>query len=334
MAERMRLLSGLRNKIETVLDELASVSSSENVRLQQTLREAVEKSQLSMSSAANGELLRALERERSERLRAVEIAKKFKTEGTAVMMELKQSLKEMQHRYQALLREKGNVPPAVQSADNRERVQVLTSLLDEQDVIVEQLQQRRHTLEGRVRQLERQVATLTNAQPAHVPSELLEEFARTETPHGGSMPASRLRSLVHALIARLKAEQVQRLQVEEQATQLTDAQNQGLRRMEERIRELEQRGPPPSGPATPADATRPNLGGTDRCLAVPKLTGTQPVAVAAPAPRFGSHTAAEPDSFPSLEERLQAVSNEFQASLRQWQTIVSTENAEFLPDSP
>jgi hypothetical protein len=314
------------------------------------------------------------------------------------------------------------VPRSVDPHAAAQQIAALASLLEEQDHIVNELQERRRVLERQVVELTRERDRYLNMEPQEVPKTLLDEFRRSESFEGPLMPDARVRQLAQALLRRLKAEQIQRLRVEEQAAKITAAQDQGLRRLEKRVRELES-GPSQSassvvggghpasrGPQSPViptmnrhvassstpatalqhpqhgNAATPGASSSSGIapphpLQLPRLTAVQlmhqtstsadstnhhahhyvangvaPSGLPTRSASSGSQSLAAPPHpppqqhpdddgsvvrgrassiahLPTLEEQLQAVTAEFQASLAQWQQIVATES-DLLPESP
>jgi hypothetical protein len=432
MNERMESLAGLRSKIE----ELADLQQRESDRFLHAMRSVVTQSRATRDtiSETETELTAALKRERDERARAVEIVTKFKSEGAAVMRTLKQKLQDLQVKHDQTAEENKRLraevqkwhhqalasgarsasgPPAsaatpyhqrpsmgTSSSSEHAQIATLTRLLEDQDTIVEELQDRRRGLERRLAEATRERDRLVNVEPVEVPRTLLDEFSRTEALNAPHMPEERLRQLVQALLRRLKGEQIQRLRVEEQSARLASSQDQTIRRLEGRIRELESSAYAPMRTANgvgisaggDAAGSTPHSHVASSALQLPKLTAVQ----LAHGPRFATNpdsstaagsggaavagvlhedvsaasstlvTAQSPSGalapaaatsrvpsamtaaattaagggrasvgshLPSLEEQLQAVSAEFQASLHQWQAVVASD-AEFLPDSP
>uniref|UniRef100_A0A7S1QYI9 Uncharacterized protein n=1 Tax=Neobodo designis TaxID=312471 RepID=A0A7S1QYI9_NEODS len=317
MTERVQSLAGLRGKIE----ELAALQQAETERFVSSMRSVFEKSRMSQSAASpapshDDEIYRALEKERAERMKAVEIATKFRREGAKVMSEMKQSLKALQDHQSSVEKENQQLRMQLRERSGGggpAKAGELMALLEEQEKVIEQLQTRRRIAERKLSEVSKERDALRKIEPG-VPESLVLEFRQTQSGIT-EMPNVRLRSLVAALLQRLHAEQAQRLHVEEQAAKIAAAQEEGLRRMEARIKDLESGTRPTEEVPSGGTETTPNL-------RVPKLT-----AVRRP------HSEVNPPQIPSLESQLQAVSTEFQDSLQQWQQVVS-QDAEFMPDSP
>ena len=345
MSERVQSLAGLRGKIE----ELAMMQQEETERFVASMRSVFEKSRQSQSMSSpsvprDHGLAAELEKERAERKKAVEIAMKFRQEGAKVMGELKHSLKHLQDEHAATSEENkylrqqlaGKLPPSVPAVPPRcasdEKMQALVQLLEQQEEIIDKLNQKRRTAQRKLGEVTRERDALRKIDPG-IPEGLLSEFRQSQR-SPSSMPIARIRQLVEALLQRLHTEQAQRLHVEEQSAKIAAAQEEGLRRMESRLRELEG-GTSSKGPVElaghnhvdPPTALTPQL-------RVPQLTAVTAGSQRREntnAPAAGQAPAG--DKMPSLESQLQAVSSEFQDSLQQWQQVIS-QDAEFMPDSP
>jgi len=208
-----------------------------------------------------------LEAER-ERKQALEMFALFKKQGGEIISELKQALQEACDRCTALEGENTTmkriiseypggkeIGEALRSVASQSRIEELEKriteyrgLLEEEDAIIQELQHRNKNLETKVETLRLQrdklldvdqtksvsfqqdynevMAALHEAPNLHVPQDPLERLALQQ-------------KLIQMLTSKLKAEQRERLRIEEQSARLAAEQEKMIRKMNEKQRSRE-----------------------------------------------------------------------------------------------
>lgn len=258
MEARMSSLNDFRRKI----DELAELQRREALRFGATIRDALDTSAHARREQQHREedwnaLLRQGAEERD---RALALAATLRREGTAAMNELKARVRALQARCddeaEARRRVAAQLAEAQERAAQASQVGPLLRLLEDNDAIIVELETRNKTLEARLADAllgGGRGPTPRSGRPgdaantggagsdvlprAHESAALVREALAADTT--GNPLADKCRRALAAVAAQLAAEKGQRLRIEEQAARMASAQDDLLRRMERRVKELE-----------------------------------------------------------------------------------------------
>lgn len=298
--------------IKLRLRQIADIHETECEKFARDMHLLAEQSQQvsCTSEATERELEIALAKEQAERARAVEIVATFKRDGSKVIAGLRATLLDVRAQLEAeIARNRVLSQKSECNAPEKEKLSKLLMLLDQQDSIIAELHRDKQQLDAKVQELTFQRDQLLDADSVDdVLPPLLSKFRRSEQGET-TMTHTDMCILTRALIKKLKAEQIARLRVEEQAAKIAAAQEHSLRQLETRIKTLPKARPSPS---VPVESSSPPL-------TLPQLTAV--------APRDTSRSHAH---VPSLEEQLSSVSAEFHASLKQWQSAL--DDTDFFPE--
>lgn len=278
MRTRIQSLSDLRRRIE----ELSDLHRREEQTFVTAMHAVLHQSQATREAQAEveGGMEEALNRERQERRRAMELVEKFKSEGTMVMEGLKDALRDMQKKYkdeqrrssdlnrelESLRRRIGNsaatgdaqpvapAPPRGSTSDSVARskdVQTLSELLDESDAVITELEHRNRSLELKIQSLTDQRDKLLDAEwyqtnSVEFSKEVQELLPLMSAVNQGNAAAAtvpgtaeHLARLSTLLLQHLRSEQRQRLRTEEQSARIAAGNDELLRKMENKAKDLE-----------------------------------------------------------------------------------------------
>ncbi|EKF32759.1 hypothetical protein MOQ_003386 [Trypanosoma cruzi marinkellei] len=273
MGVRMQSLTDLGARIE----ELSSIHRQEEVAFRQQMDDVLQQLETArvnqLGTEQDYEAL--LKKERQERQTVISLMQRFKTEGAEVINTMKESLKaartkwkaevELNAQLTAQLRQyqmnimplettktdsAGNLKPGSNENALYTKVEILTRLLEEEDTIIVELQERNKALEKKVSVLTQQRNRLLDLEAQHLETEefnteysnLLSAVRGFETAEEGTPLEGRVSVLTRftkMLLQRLQSEQRQRLRVEEQAVRMASEHDQIVRALEARIKSLE-----------------------------------------------------------------------------------------------
>lgn len=295
MGVRMQSLSDLRNRIE----ELSHLYKREEETFRKQMHFVLEQSECVRNSNETREqyLEAALAKEKSERLKILHLMSQFKKEGAAVIQVMKESLRDVNAKWKVEVDRNAKLTQTLRKfqlgGDNgtswrsgsdrsasasqqgfpqqqgaaehnderlREQIQMLTELVEEEDRIIVELQQRNKHLEHKVGVLTMQRDKLLDVDTQQVVTESFQsEYlqiqqtirscdarlqseprdAPSEARKALQLKCDALERFTKLLTQRLSVEQRQRLRVEEQSARITAAQDQLVTKLEDRVRELE-----------------------------------------------------------------------------------------------
>ncbi|RNF10976.1 hypothetical protein TraAM80_01242 [Trypanosoma rangeli] len=273
MGIRMQSLTDLGLRIE----ELSSINRQEEAAFRQQMGDILQQLEAARVNqlGTENDYKALLQKERTERQSVMSLLQRFKTEGAEVINTMKESLREARAKWKAEVElnaqltaqlrqsQKKNMPQNNLTTNDADRftagstenalytkVEILTRLLEEEDAIVVELQQRNKTLEKKVSVLTQQRNRLLDLEAQHLETEefnteykkLLNtvcgfETMDKETPLEGRVCV--LTRFTKMLLQRLQSEQRQRLRVEEQTVRMASEHDQIVRALEARIKNLE-----------------------------------------------------------------------------------------------
>ncbi|EKG03582.1 hypothetical protein TCSYLVIO_005369 [Trypanosoma cruzi] len=273
MGVRMQSLTDLGTRIE----ELSSIHRQEEVAFRQQMDDVLQQLETArvnqLGTVQDYEAL--LKKERQERQTVISLMQRFKTEGAEVINTMKESLKAARNKWKAevelnaqltaQLRQHqmnimpsevmktdvaGNLKPGSNENALYTKVEILTRLLEEEDTIIVELQERNKALEKKVSVLTQQRNRLLDLEAQHLETEefnteysnLLSAVRGFDTAEEKTTLEGRvcvLTRFTKMLLQRLQSEQRQRLRVEEQAVRMASEHDQIVRALEARIKSLE-----------------------------------------------------------------------------------------------
>ncbi|ORC87381.1 uncharacterized protein TM35_000221800 [Trypanosoma theileri] len=216
-----------------------------------------------------------LKKERAERQAVMSLMQQFKNQGAELINTMKKSLQEAREKWKAEVERnahlaaqlrhyskentsldsfKGdNTIESVSDSKNKAlytKIETLTRLLEEEDAIIVELQQRNKSLEKKVAVLTQQRNRLLDLEAQHLETEefnteynnLLNQVRRSESNENEMTLEEKVNVLTRftkMLLQRLQAEQRQRLRVEEQTVRMASEHDQLVRVLESRIKSVE-----------------------------------------------------------------------------------------------
>ena len=397
MGARMSSLGDLRSKLE----KLSELHRKEEDLFKSQVSSVLAQSEVARVSQAEAEESweAQLKLERVDRAKTLLMVSNFKKEGAAVIQSLKDSLKDVHAKWKAEVERNAKLttqlrkyevgmplrntaqhatlvdldkPPPMEASQERlqRKIETLTSLLEEEDSMIVELQKRNRELEGKVRQTGRALEdydslSMNRNSAAGQSSEFsalvkeLRVFAQRPPPSTlieARQQIESYRRFSSLLMQSLHSEQRQRLLVEEQGTKMAEQQDQLITKLEQKVKDLSSCTAPynftsekmsptvvlrPIPP--PAKATSSAMHGTKLRTAEVPREPKQPALVGLDhlIPDELNSTASQTSQkkcLPTLEEQLAAVTAEFQLSLKQWSAGsnvdagVLLEDHEFFPD--
>ncbi|KEG08761.1 hypothetical protein DQ04_06491020 [Trypanosoma grayi] len=274
MGIRMQSLTDLGARIE----ELSSLHRQEECVFRQqvgSVLQQLETARLSqLGTEQDYEAL--LKKERAESHAVMSLMQRFKTEGAEVISTMKRSLQEVKEKWKAEVERNAHLtaqlrqyskkitpPPedivvkdseaSVLRSENKAlqtKVQALVRLLEEEDAVIVELQERNKALEKKVSVLIQQRNRLLDIEAQHVETEefnteyneLLNQVRYSDVDQNKMPPAKKVDVLTRftkMLLQRLQAEQRQRLRVEEQTVRMASEHDRVVRALEARIKSIE-----------------------------------------------------------------------------------------------
>eukprot|EP01059_Diplonema_ambulator_P013920 TRINITY_DN24630_c0_g1_i1.p1 TRINITY_DN24630_c0_g1~~TRINITY_DN24630_c0_g1_i1.p1 ORF type:complete len:408 (+),score=89.78 TRINITY_DN24630_c0_g1_i1:19-1242(+) len=345
------IVSKLQNmgELRCRFEDLTEMQRSEEESLKETMaglvRHAVEDEERVMVLEDQvAAYKRLLEQEEGEKLKALEMVAQFKQEGEQIIEKLKGSLKEMTEKYNAEHDRRVKVESEVAA-----KLDCYKQLLEQQEQVTRQFKDKNAQLEMKLKNAERLVGDIThhdglNKDYKGILSEL-KGFEKARQPieedRGIEHKLKLQDQIIQMLYAKLKSEQTHRLETEEQAASMVAAEEDTIRKLEDKLREVEaekERGTPRIG--TPRAGNM--FIGTPiltRGLESPSPDGARGVPIQRPPPA-------------TLESQLAEVTKDFNQSLEMWSKKlrspgVSSPNApkqpeplnfaddvDYFPDSP
>jgi hypothetical protein len=281
MGIRLSSLHDLRKKIDELSRLQAEEEKSFKEAMQLVLEQSITAKEYQKEAEEDYEV--RLRKEKGERQKALEIMAQFKREGTSVMSQMKETLKEVQQKYKAELEKNAKLTAQLRRMEQQNRhvgtgngsllsggegsddtlklrtqVETLSQLLEEEDQVIVELQQRNRALEGKVKVLTEQREKLLEveaqgslyAENGDDDEEYKHLLHTIRTQDRQPLPSQvrkchelieNFKRLTLILMQRLKSEQRQRLKVEEQATKMAAQQDDLLNRMEVKVKGLSSR---------------------------------------------------------------------------------------------
>ncbi|RNF06669.1 uncharacterized protein Tco025E_07502 [Trypanosoma conorhini] len=273
MGVRMQSLNDLGARIE----ELSSINRQEEAAFRQQMADVLQQLETARANQLGTEkdYETLLKKERKERQAVMSLMQRFKTEGAEVINTMKESLKEARAKWKAEVELNAQLTAQLRQSQNKimprnspntndadmptrnsgettlyTKIDILRRLLEEEDNIVVELQQRNKTLERKVYVLTQQRNRLLDLEAQHLETEefnteyntLLGTVRDFET-IDKETPLERrvcvLTRFTKMLLQRLQSEQRQRLRVEEQTVRMASEHDQIVRALEARIKSLE-----------------------------------------------------------------------------------------------
>ena len=256
---RIQSMYDLRTRVE----DLASMLGAEEEGFRESIGMLVEQNCSQTERMQNleeqvGAYETMLQSEEQEKSKAVEMVAAFKKEGEAIMKKLKEALREVTVKYES---ERGKREKL--ESDVQDKLESYRQLLEQQEKVVVQLQERNQQLELKSKNAVKLVNDIKSAdgfnQDYHeIMSELkiLDKATTPTSSRGTPLTATptgtafdelgniqhklRLKDqIIQMLYAKLKSEQTHRLETEEQAALMVAAEEETIRKLEERLRDVE-----------------------------------------------------------------------------------------------
>eukprot|EP01064_Diplonema_japonicum_P013741 TRINITY_DN21298_c0_g1_i1.p1 TRINITY_DN21298_c0_g1~~TRINITY_DN21298_c0_g1_i1.p1 ORF type:complete len:425 (+),score=133.46 TRINITY_DN21298_c0_g1_i1:45-1319(+) len=271
---------------------------------------------------------RLLHEEEKEKQQAVDMVSQFKREGELIMEKLKTALKDMTQKYEAEKARRTKVEAGVAG-----KLDSYRQLLEQQERVTVQFKEKNAQLEIKLHNAEKLVKDITrqdnlNQDYKGIISELKGvDKSRVLSPKPTQQEADPERSVEHKLrlqeqiiqmlYAKLKSEQTHRLETEEQAASMVAAEEDTIRKLEDKLREVEadkERGTPRAA-ATP----RHHGFGTPRAMHSTPLLSRGLESPSPPRNAFAQKLVAS-----SLESQLAEVTKDFNQSLEMWSKRLNT----------
>jgi hypothetical protein len=333
------------------LEDLADSHKKEEERFMESMKILMRKSHPGTDrSVIDASSLAEAEREKAQ---ALEMFAMFKKQGGEIIMELKAALQDASDRCASLENENAMLRRVVEQnggegvtdllksmcaqgrVEEQEcRIAEYRSLLEEEDAIIQELQHRNKTLEARTETLRQQRDKLldVDATKSHSFQQDYNEVMAALRVEGDLTvpkdPMERMalqQKLIQMLTSKLKAEQRERLRIEEQGARMAGEQEKMMRKFEARMKEVEAkealRSTSPSPHHQGKGLTAPPTATTER-----RREG-KPRIVSPPAPPQQQPLTSPGGNVRSLEMQLAEVARDLNSSLDMWAAKLNTSDA-------